>query len=175
MSYAFHLLPPRADGDLREYARLEMDDGAFVPVDKAKEAMKMRIAEALVARYPDLEVSREGYGRDEPSRLRCFEINDLSDGSFGVQIQLFDDEAMVSVPFWHAGEKASACFVQVWDFMRIVCGVAGYAVFDKQMDRALVDGEGPDAALAAYAAAMKRVSRDPDLGGRKPPKPKWKK
>ena len=175
MSYSFHLLAPRAGGDLRDYARLEMDDGAFVPVDKAKEAMKMRVAEALVARYPDLEVSREGYGRDAPSRLRCFEINDLSDESFGVQIQLFDDEAMVSVPFWHTGEKAAACFAQVWDFLRIICEVAGYHVYDKQMNRALADGESIDAALAAYAAAMKRVTRDPELGGRKPPKPKWKK
>lgn len=175
MSYTFHLLPPRADGDIRDYARLAMDDGAFVPIDPAKEAMKLRIAEALVARYPDLEVSRAGYGRGEPSRLRCFEINDLGDDSFGVQIQLFDDDALVSVPFWHAGEKAAACFAQVWDLMRIVCGVAGYAVFDRQMDRALEDGEGVEKALSAYVKAMTRATRDPDLGGRKPPKPKWKK
>lgn len=175
MSYTFHLLPPRTDGDLRDYARLEMDDGAFVSVDPVKEAMKMRIAEALVARYPDLEVSREGYGRDAPSRLRCFEINDLGEDSFGVQIQLFDDEAMVTIPFWHTGEKAAACFRQVWDLMRIVCGVAGYAVFDRQMDRALADGETYDAALATYTKSMTRVSRDPDLGGRKPAKPWWKK
>ena len=175
MSYTFQLLPPRADGDLRASARLEMDDGAFVAVDPKKEAMKMRIAEVLVARYPALEVSREGYGRDAPSRLRCFEINDLADESFGVQIQLFDDEAVVSVPFWHTGEKAAACFAQVWDFMRLICGVAGYAAFDAQMDRALEDGETIDAALATYSAAVKRVSRDPELGGRKPPKPKWRK
>jgi hypothetical protein len=59
--------------------------------------------------------------------------------------------------------------------MRLICGVTGYAVFDKQMDRVLEDGEAVDAALDAYGAAMKRVSRDPDFGGRKPPKPKWKK
>lgn len=175
MSYVFHLLPPRADGDLRASARLDMDDGAFVPVDAKKEAMKLRVAEALVARYPSLEVSREGYGRNAPSRLRCFEINDLGEESFGVQIQLFDDEAMVSVPFWHSGEAAGACFAQVWDFMRLICGVAGYRAFDKQMNRALADGEGPEAALATYSAAVKRVTRDPELGGRKPPKPKWKK
>ncbi len=175
MSYSFHLLSPRADGDLRAPARLKMDDGAFVAVDPAKEAMKLRIAEALVARYPDLEVSRAGYGRGEPSRMRCFEINDLGEDSFGVQIQLFDDEAFVTVPFWHSGDKAAACFAQVWDLMRLICGVAGYAVFDGQMDRVLKDGETIDAALAAYTKAMTRVSRDPELGGRKPPKPWWKK
>ena len=175
MSYTFHLLPPRADGDLRSSARLEKDDGAFVAVDPAKEAMKMRIAEALVARYPGLEVSREGYGRDAPSRMRCFEINDLGEDSFGVQIQLFDDEAFVTVPFWHTGEKAAACFAQVWDLMRILCSVAGYAVFDEQMDRALEDGEKFDTALGVYTKSMTRVSRDPELGGRKPAKPWWKK
>jgi hypothetical protein len=175
MSYSFRLLRPHADEDLRAAARLERDDGAFVPVDPAKEALKLRVAEALVARYPALEVTREGYGRGAPSRLRCFEVNDLGDESFGVQIQLFDDEAMVSVPFWHTGGNASACFAQVWDLMRLICGVAGYSVFDLQMNRALEDGETWDAALAAYTKATTRVSRDPDLGGRKPPKPKWKK
>ena len=175
MSYSFHLLPPRADGDLRAAALGERDEGAFAPVDAAKEALKSRIAEALVARYPDLEVSREGYGRDAPSRSRCWEINDLGEDSFGAQIQLFDDEAFLTVPFWHTGEKAAACLRQAWDLMRIVCGVAGYAVFDAQMDRALKDGESVDAALATYAKAMTRVSRDPELGGRKPAKAWWKK
>jgi hypothetical protein len=48
-------------------------------------------------------------------------------------------------------------------------------VFDGQMDRPLADGEPVDAALAAYTKSMTRVSRDPDLGGRKPAKPWWKK
>ena len=99
----------------------------------------------------------------------------MSEDSFGAQIQLFEDEAFLTVPFWHTGEKAAACFRQTWDLMRIVCGVAGYAVFDAQMDRALADGEGIEAALAAYTKAMTRVSRDPALGGRKPAKPWWKK
>lgn len=174
MSYKFHLLPMPANGDLRAAARAEHDD-TFVPIDQAKEAGKLKIAKALVARHPALEVMREGYDRGAPSRLRCFEINDLGDDSFGVQIQLFDDEATLTVPFWHTGDKATACFMQVWDFMRVICETAGYAVFDPQMDRALEDGEPIDAALAAYTVAMKRVSKDPDLGGRKPPKPKWKK
>ena len=175
MSYVFHLLPRQGDGDIRARARAERDDGAFVAVDPVKEALKLRVAEALVARYPTLEVSREGYDRGAPSRLRCFEINDLGGDSFGVQIQVFDDEATVTVPYWHTGDKAAACFAQVWDWMRLICEVTGYAVFDKQMDRVLEDGEAVDAALDAYGAAMKRVSRDPDFGGRKPPKPKWKK
>jgi hypothetical protein len=174
MSYVFHLLP-RGEGDVRARARRDRDDGAFVPLDQAKEARKLAAAEALVARYPTLEVSREGYDRGAPSRMRCFEINDLADDSFGVQIQLFDDDATVTVPYWHAGEKAADCFAQVWDFMRLICAATGYGVFDKQMDRLLEDGEPVDAALAAYAAQMKRVTRDPDFGGRKPPKPKWKK
>jgi hypothetical protein len=174
MSYVFHLLP-RGDGDIRARARRERDDGAFVAIDAGKEARKLAAAEALVARYPTLEVSREGYDRGSPSRMRCFEINDLGDDSFGVQIQLFDDDATVTVPYWHAGEKAADCFAQVWDFMRLICASTGYSVFDKQMDRVLEDGEAIDAALAAYAGQMKRVTRDPDFGGRKPPKPKWKK
>ena len=31
MSYTFHLLPPRDDGDLRSAALAERDEGAFLP------------------------------------------------------------------------------------------------------------------------------------------------
>ena len=128
----------------------------------------MRIAEALVARYPDLEVSRAGYGRGEPSRSRCFEINDLGEDSFGVQIQLFDDEAFVTVPFWHTGEKAAACFAQVWDLMRLICGVAGYAVFDGRWTARSKTARRSTRRSPPIRKSMTRVSRDPELGGRKP-------
>jgi hypothetical protein len=174
MSYDFHLLQPRADGDIREYARLEMDDGDFAPVDPKKEAMKLRIAQALAARFPAFEASRVGYEANAPSRLRCLELNDMSAESLGIQIQLFDDEAFVTVPYWHAGAKAQACFRQIWDAMRVICGEAGYAVFDPQLDRALEDGEDIDAALADYLKTMAHIARDPAFGGRAARRPWWK-
>lgn len=175
MSYTLQLLPPRADGNIRETARRDKEASQYVPVDPAREAIKLRIAKRLSALLPDIEVERAGYEGTASSAFRCFEINDLSDDSFGIQIQLFDDEACVTIPFWHEDERAESCFRQVWEILGAICSVAGYAVFDPQMDRALEDGEGPQAVIAAYATAMRRVSRDPELGGRKPAKPWWKK
>lgn len=174
MSYDFHLLPPRADADLRALARQEKDDDAFAPIDPKKEAVKERVAAALVARFPSLEVSHVGYGAKAPSGLRCLELNDMSVDSFGIQIELFDDEAFVTVPYWHTGAKAEACFRQIWDVMGVVCREAGYAVFDPQMDRALKDGENIGAALATYLEAMARIAGDPAYGGRQVSKPWWK-
>ena len=173
MSYVFKLVPPAPDGNLRETALRDRNVGGFAPVDQKKEAVKLKIAKALAIKLPLIEVTRVGYEADDPSDLRCFEINDRADDSFGVQIELFDDEASITIPFWHTGEKATACFRQVWEVMSVVCSTGGYAAFDPQMDRPLSDGEATDDALACYLTAQRRVSRDPELGGRKPEKPKW--
>ena len=98
----------------------------------------------------------------------------MSADSFGVQIELFDDEASVTVPFWHTGAKAEACFRQIWDVMGIISREGGYAVFDPQMDRALKDGENIRGALDAYLRVMTRVSVDPAYVGWTVRKPWWK-
>ena len=173
MSYVLKLVHPRPDGNLRETALRDRTVGDFAAVDPKKEAVKLKIAKALAAKLPSIEVTRVGYEPDNPSHLRCFEINDLADESFGMQIELLDDDVSITIPFWHTGEKAAECFRQIWDVMSIVCTIGGYAAFDQQLDRPLADGEPPDDALACYLAAQRRVSRDPELGGRKPEKPKW--
>ena len=175
MSYTFDLELPRPDGTIRGAALREVNAAVFAPVDAVKEATKLRVGTALAARFPDFEVERFGYEHITRSPSRYFEINDLGDDSFGVQIQLFDDEAALTIPYWHEGAKAEACFAQVWEIIGVICHETGYAIFDPQMDRTLNEGENFDAALQTYAKLMRKVSRDPDLGGRKPPKPWWKK
>lgn len=175
MSYTLYLALPRLDGTIRGEALREIEDAVFAPVDTVKEATKLRVGTTLAARFPDFEVERFGYDHTTRSQSRYFEINDLGDDSFGVQIQLFDDEAALTIPFWHEGAKAEACFAQVWEIIGVICRETGYAVFDPQMDRALNEGENFDAALQTYAKLVRKVSRDPDLGGRKPAKPWWKK
>jgi hypothetical protein len=175
MSYTLYLELPRLDGTIRGEALREIEDAVFAPVDTVKEATKLRVGTALAAQFPDFEVERFGYDHTSRSQSRYFEINDLGDDSFGVQIQLFDDEASLTIPFWHEGAKAEACFAQVWDIIGVICRETGYAVFDPQMDRTLNKGENFDAALQTYAKLVRKVSRDPDLGGRKPAKPWWKK
>ena len=90
-------------------------------------------------------------------RATLFEINDLGDDSFGVQIQLFDDEAFVTVPFWHTGAKAEACFAQIGldaaDLPRGgLCGVR------RQIDRPLETAKGSRRRWRPMRA-MKRVAR----------------
>ncbi len=170
MSYTFDLKLPRPDGNVREG-----DDAVFALIDAVKEATKLRVGKALAAQFPDFEVERFGYENATRPQSRYFEINDLGADSFGVQIQLFDDYAVLTIPFWHEGAKTEACFAQVWEILGVICRETGYATFDPQMNRALNDGENFGAALQTYVKLMRKVSRDPDLGGRKPPKPWWKK
>ena len=173
MSYDFHLLPPRADGRLREDAEREMDDGAFAALDPKKEALKQRVADALIARDGRLEVLRVGYEANAPSRLRCLELNDASPGSLGIQISLYDDSAFVTAPFWHEGEAARRCFADIWEVLGVICGEAAYAVYDRQLGRALNPGEPIDAALACYAGTMRKINQRAAPGARGA-KPWWK-
>ena len=175
MSYVFTLVTPPEGTALRTWATRNIDDGTFAPVDLAIERSKLRLAEALVAACPTLEISEVGYERNASSRLRNLELNDLGDDTFGIQINLYDAQASVTLPFWHTGDKAAACLEQAFELINVICNVAGYSIYDVRQGREIAPGEAIDATLACYAAEMKRVSRDPDLGGRKPPKPKWKK
>jgi hypothetical protein len=45
--------------------------------------------------------------------------------------------------------------------MGVICGVAGYAAYDRQLGRALEPGESIDAALDCYGETMARINHAP--------------
>jgi hypothetical protein len=120
MSYDFHLFRPRAGEDPYVTAQRYSDEFADSPPDPQKEALKRRVADALIAHNPKLEVFQFGYEQIaefekitvEQARIkyRHLELNGSEEGTNGIQITLSDDEASVTVPFWHEGDKAADTF-----------------------------------------------------------------
>jgi len=182
MSYDFYLFV--ADGGIDPRAAMAANEEGFESGarDPAKEAMKRRIADALIAHDPGLEVSAFDYDAIARlhrmridvayERVRHLELTDVSAGGSGVQIMLFDDSASVTVPFWHEGAGARADIERVWSYIDVVCRTAGYDVFDPQLDRVIERGAF-DEVFASYERAMRHVK---DVAGptAKPRRPWWK-
>jgi hypothetical protein len=148
MSYDFRLFLPEPGvdplvtaQDVREDESLAVNPGAIVP---AKEARKRSLAEALIQSDPDLTIFQFGFNQiaefegisieEAKQRYRHFELNGRADGP-GIQIMLFDDEASLTVPYWHKGQKATAVFAQIWGYLGVIQDVAGYKIYDPQLER----------------------------------------
>ena len=152
MSYDFQLFRPRAGEDPYVTAQRDSEEFDDSPPDPPKEALKRRVADALIAHNPKLEIFKFGYEEIakfekitvEQARLkyRHLELNGPEEGSDGIQITLFDDEASVTVPFWHEGDKAADTFREIWSYLEIISREAGYRIYDPQLDRILEPSTG---------------------------------
>lgn len=137
---------------------------AITTPDPQKEGLKRRVADALIARNPRLEIFQFDYEAVAKSRkitveqarlqFRHLELNGTQEGVNGIQITLFDDEASVTVPFWHDGEKASDTFREIWGYLEIVCQETGYLAYDPQIDRVFDASAGFGDALACYTGVV---------------------
>ncbi len=166
MSYDFYLFAAEAGVDPRAAAAADEKGFEAGARDPAKEATKRKIANALIAHDPGLEVSAFDY--DEIARLhrmrvdvayervRHLELTDVSAGGSGVQIMLFDDSASVTAPFWHEGAGARADIERVWGYIDVICRATGYEVFDPQLDRVIWRGAFDDV-FANYERAVRHV------------------
>jgi hypothetical protein len=161
MSYDLYLF--RAGTDPRA---ADEDDGERGRRDPAAEALKRKVADALIALDPALD--EHVFDHDEIARLhkmpieeayerfRYIELSDVSAGGAGTQITLFDDHASVTIPYWHEGAAARAPFERLWAYLDVICREADYEVYDPQLDRVIERGAFEDV-LACYSDAMRRI------------------
>lgn len=166
MSYDFRLFKSRAGEDALVPAKADSDGLPTTPPDPQKEALKRRVADALIAHNPQLHVFQFDYDvvaksqkiSVEEARLkfRHLELNGPEEDCNGIQITLFDDEALVTVPFWHKGDKAADTFREIWRYLEIISREAGYLIHDPQIDRVLDPSAGFDDALSCYTGAMRQ-------------------
>jgi hypothetical protein len=98
------------------------------PFDPSHEDSKQRLAAAMMARHPSLELHR----LEDPSRSL-----ELDEDSLWIQISVFDDGAGAS--FSYVGEPgACARALRVlWDCLEILESEGGYSTFDPQIDKVL--------------------------------------
>jgi hypothetical protein len=167
MSYDIRLVKPRPNEDPLVTAHAEADeDFRLLPPDPDKEMLKRRVASALIAVNPLLQPFKPDFEAiaksqkisvdEAKSQYRHIELNGSDDGN-GIQILLFDDEAAISVPYWHDGTKAEATFREIWDYLRIIQRETGYAAYDPQLGAILDLSKGYTKALPVYAHARKTV------------------
>lgn len=147
MSYDFHLFLPQpgidplvtAQADTGEDSE-EINPGPSIP---AKEARKRAIADALMKADPTLEVCQFDFEKiasyqkvtteEARVRFRHMELNGPDDGP-GIQITLSDNNATLTVPYWHKDQEAKAVFAQIWKYLQVIQKVGGYQVYDPQME-----------------------------------------
>jgi len=147
MSYAFHLFAPRPGEDPLATAQHKTDDLPAGSPDPVIEAHKHRTAVALITlnfrlkHAPfDYEVMARFNGislTEAQTRYRQIEMCGPNDGN-GVQITIFDDEVMISVPQWHSGKEAAQVFREIWSYFDLLARESNFLIYDPQLDR-LVD------------------------------------
>jgi hypothetical protein len=146
MSYQLHLLgSTEAGAHLLSAARARFDPEAVGAPDPLKEARKRRIADRLRAITPQFEPFKLDYQRIAVSqgiseeearrRFRHIELDGPKNGS-GVHITLFDDTAVLTVPYWHEGLGANKVFKEVWQYL-LIFEKEGFQPYDPQLGRLL--------------------------------------
>lgn len=168
MSYDFRLCLPQAGRSPEEIATADEEELGVTDPVPAKEERKRRISAALIARNPRLEPF--AFGFDEIARLekitveeakkkyRHIELNGPLEESNGIQITLFDDEASVTVPYWHEGAAARRVFEEIWSYLEIIEREGGFFTYDPQIDRVLDLRRDFEASLGCYAGASDAIA-----------------
>jgi len=175
MSYDFLLRKRKADEEPIVTARADSDGLPTTPPDTQKETLKRKVAGALLTRNPQLQIFQFDYAAvaklqkisEEQARItfRHLELNGPEENCNGIQITLFDDEATVTVPFWHRGDKAADAFREIWEYLEIISREAGYLIYDPQIDR-LIDPSADFAdTLACYTGALQQIQKTLSVGG----------
>ncbi|MGW8887366.1 hypothetical protein [Streptomyces sp. NPDC055749] len=67
------------------------------------------------------------------------ESRDLSHSGTGIDLSVFGDEVSITVPYWHAGEAASAALGKVFALSAIVEKETGLTAYDPQMELPVAD------------------------------------
>jgi hypothetical protein len=148
MGYDIRLFLPQTGIDLLITAEIGINDdieeiNPGYP-DAAKEIRKRTMADALLQADPSLEdfkfdfeviAAQWNFSVGEAKiRFRHIELNS-PEGGPGIQIVLYDDRATLSVPYWHKKKKAKTVFEQIWQFLKVIQKISGYAIYDPQMER----------------------------------------
>jgi hypothetical protein len=114
------------------------------PIDPLKEQLKQRLAAALIARHPTIELYRRDYsgiakarGVDEAEARRLFRIVELNEKEMGFQILLFDDGAGASFSFVGQPQDCTRALRVLWDCLEILESEGGFSTYDTQIDKVL--------------------------------------
>lgn len=183
MSYDFRLCLPQAGRSREEIATADMQEFDITDPVPAKEERKQHISAALMARNPALEPF--AFGFDEIAKMENITVEDAKkkyrhielngpEPSNGIQIMLFDDEASVTVPYWHEGAAARRVFEEIWSYLRIIEKEGGFFTYDPQIDRVLDLEKDFEASLGCYSGVSGDLAEEFPVTQQKPWWQFWK-
>ncbi len=136
-------------------AMADIDTAVSADPAPEKETRKQRVADALLGADSTLErFPCDGSN----TKHRHIELNSGSVGG-GIQINLFDDEASVSISYGLRSEAARDRFHSLWAYLETMHREGGYFVFDPQLGRVLKLKVDFSETLAHYEKANQLVSR----------------
>lgn len=174
LTYDFRLFQQRPGEEPNVTAQVNNSSFPATPPDPQKEARKRRIADALIAFNPQFQVRQFSYDQiaqferlsvdAAKSKYRHLELNGPEGGN-GIQIVLRDEDASVTVPFWHEGQKAADAFQELCRFLEIICREAGFCAYDSQL-RGIVDPSNGKEQLAHYNAIVRHLREKSPVEGR---------
>jgi hypothetical protein len=189
MSYDIYLFKPDNGESADEaFERLfdESDDFSLSPASPQSEALKEKIAAALLTANPILERFQFDYAAvakvlkttEEEARIqwRHIELNGPEDGN-GIQIEINDDKASITIPYWHEGFKAQSVFEEVWRYLEVFRTEADYLAYDPQLYRPLDLSDDRSEVVDRYSGVMSSIKAEITAAGATisgPSKPWWK-
>jgi hypothetical protein len=161
MSYDIKLFMPKENEEPIVTARrdIEMEEPPMSKPDPDKEALKKKVASALMKANPRLEKFSFDYREiarfkkitieEAKSKYRNIELNEPEGGNC-VQIELYDNQAFITVPYFHKNQKAEIVFKDIWNYMKIIQRETGFVAYDPQADMILDLSQGYTQALEVY-------------------------
>jgi hypothetical protein len=149
MSYDVYCYRPTSDipdvGEARtivEQLNLEEEEGRS---NRASSEIKEKIAAALIEHNPRLERFRFKYEEiakatniskeEAASKYQHIELNP-PEGDLAIQLIIYEDHLLVTMPYWYAGNDAHQLFSSLSDYLAVIGRTAGLFTYDPQTDQA---------------------------------------
>lgn len=152
-------------------------------LDNVKEQRKQNLASKIIERNPGLEIfsfdyqqiaSIHGMSAEEARiKYRHIEINGPEDSN-GIQIELYDESAAITVPYWHKGVKAEDTFQEIWQYLKLLEQEAGYFPYDPQLGKALDLDSDFSSVLSSYEGIMLQIDEQIIKPMQRPKKSWWR-
>ena len=73
----------------------------------------------------------------ESEAIRQYRHIELNSGDDGIQMELYDDTASLTIAYWHHGEKANQVWGEAWRFLECLQVRGEMSIYDPQLERML--------------------------------------
>jgi hypothetical protein len=81
--------------------------------------------------------------------FRHVELNSV-DQNEGIQIRIYDDEAVVTIPSWHNDASLRAVFADIWNCLLILEREGGFFTYDPQLEMCIDLAKGFERSMERY-------------------------